>query len=139
MSTVQTLLLVVGGLAFAGGVVAGVQRLRTMLAGRAAEGVVVDKARGSDIVSRDGKRAAMFEPVVEFRHDGRAIRFKSSLGTKEALPVGKRVPVRYLPSDPQGTAEIATPGRMFGLPLVALLAGAAMLAVGLWGAPAPGL
>ena len=51
--------------------------------------------------------------------------------------MGRRVPVRYLPSDPEASAEIASPARMFGLPAVALVAGAAMVAIGLWG-PAPG-
>jgi hypothetical protein len=134
--SIQTVLLVVGGIASVAGLLAGLQRVRTMLAGRAADGVVVENARGSTIHSQDGTASVMLEPVVEFVHDGRKLRFKSLTGTKQGLPVGQHVPVRYLPSDPQGTAEIATPLRMFGFPAVALVAGAVLLALGLWGPPA---
>jgi hypothetical protein len=133
----QTVLLAVGGIALVVGVLAPLQRVRLLAAGRTAEGVVVERVRGSTLVSRDGKQETLLEPVVEFRHDGRTIRFRSSMGTRDALPVGRRVPVRYLPSDPEASAEIASPTRMFGLPAVALVAGAAMVAIGLWG-PAPG-
>jgi hypothetical protein len=39
--------------------------------------------------------------------------------------------VRYLASDPAATAEIATPMRMWGFPVVALVAGAAFVLIGL--------
>jgi hypothetical protein len=137
MFSIQTVLLSVGGIALVVGVLAALQRMRLLVAGRTAEGVVVERVRGSTIVSRDGKRETLLEPVVEFRHDGKAIRFRSSMGTRDALPVGRRVPVRYLAADPEASAEIASPARMFGLPAVALAAGAVMVAIGLWG-PVPG-
>ena len=40
------------------------------------------------------------------------------------------MPVRYLPVDPEGSAEIATPMRMWGFPIAALGVGALFVVLG---------
>ena len=52
------------------------------------------------------------------------MKFTSSLGEREKIAEGTKVPVRFLPNDPDSSAEIATPGRMWGFPIAALAVGA---------------
>jgi hypothetical protein len=123
----------VGGFALLCGLLIAIMRVRTLLSGRTADGVVVDLARGSTIIS-DGKSSVMQDPVVEFQHEGRKIRFKSSLGTEKGLPIGQHVSVRYLPSDPESSAEIGTFWRMFGFPLMTLLFAVLFIGAAAWDA-----
>ena len=71
-----------------------------------------------------------FGQEVEFSHDGKKVKFTSSLGEREKIAEGTTVPVRYLPADPEGSAEIATPKRMWGFPIAALGVGALFVVLG---------
>ncbi len=122
----QTVLLVVGVLALAMGVLTAVLRLRTIYFGAGAEGAVVGQSQSTSTSSsgESTRFTTLYAPIVEFTHAGKKHKFTSSLAQREKLAEGTRVPVRFLPDDPAMTAEIATPGRMWGLPIAALAVGA---------------
>lgn len=132
MSTVQIVLIAVGGLALLTGCLLAVQRLKTVYAGKSAQGKVVGQSESTSTSSSGGstKFVTMYAPIVEFTHDGKKVKFTSSLGTRDQIPTGSSVPVRYLPDDPQTSAEIATPARMWGFPVMALGVGALFVTLG---------
>ena len=85
----------------------------------------LDSAGGSALSSPSGggstsssggstKFVTMYAPIVEFTHDGKKVKFTSSLGLREQIPTGSSVPVRYLPSDPETSAEIDSVARCDG-------------------------
>lgn len=128
MSTFQYVILGAGALSMLTGVMLAITRMRTLLQGVAVEGVVVGQ-KTSTMTNRNERTTTLSRPVVEFRHEGKTYRFDSSLGQKAVLAEGAKVPVRFLPSDPQGTAEVDTPMAMWGFPVVALAFGG----ICLWG------
>lgn len=125
----QTTLLVVGILALLTGVLLLVQRVRTMASGARAEGRIVGHSESTVTSDRTGgtQFSKVYAPIVQFEHAGKKVRFTSTLGTADKAVEGSPVPVRYMPADPAGTAEIATPTRMWGFPAVALVAGVVLL------------
>jgi hypothetical protein len=122
----QTILLVVGILALVLGALVAVMRLRTVYFGASAEGRVVGQSQSTSTSESGGSTrfTTLYAPIVEFTHAGKKHKFTSSLGVKERMAEGTKVPVRFLPGDPDTSAEIATPGRMWGLPIAALAIGA---------------
>ena len=133
MSTMQIVMLSVGGLALLAGCMMAIQRLRTVYFGRSAQGKVVGQSESMSTSSRSGgstKFTTLYAPIVEFAHEGRKMKFTSSLGEREKIAEGTTVPVRYLPADPEGSAEIATPMRMWGFPIAALGVGALFVVLG---------
>ena len=134
MSTMQIVMLSVGGLALLAGCLMAVQRLRTVYFGRSAQGRVVGQSESTSTSSSSGgstKFTTLYAPIVEFAHEGKKVKFTSSLGQQEKIAEGTAVPVRYLPADPGGTAEIATPARMWGFPIAALGVGALFVVLGI--------
>ena len=135
MTSFQYLMLGIGALATLCGVLILVMRIRTLASGRIVDGVVVCEKIGSHIHSSDDhKITPMSHAVFEFQHDGKTFRCESSLGKGGAISEGTRVRVRYLPSDPQNSAEIDSVGAMWGFPVMALVVGAVFIAVGLYDA-----
>ena len=133
MSTMQIVMLSVGGLALLAGCMMAIQRLRTVYFGRSAQGKVVGQSESTSTSSSRGgstKFTTLYAPIVEFVHEGRKMKFTSSLGEQEKIAEGTTVPVRYLPADPEGSAEIATPMRMWGFPIAALGVGALFVVLG---------
>ena len=131
MSGMQMLIVGIGCLALLAGVLIAVMRLRSVVSGATAEGLIVDAAQSSGGVDDRGRKVTYVAPVVEFRHGGRTYRFTSSMGVRDAEIARAKVRVRFLPSDPQSSAEIDTPMRMWGFPVLALLFGAIFVALGL--------
>ena len=134
MNTMQIVMFSVGGLALLAGCLMAVQRLRTVYFGRSAQGKVVGQSESTSTSSRSGgstKFTTLYAPIVEFAHEGKKVKFTSSLGQQEKIAEGTAVPVRYLPADPGGTAEIATPARMWGFPIAALGVGALFVVLGI--------
>lgn len=81
-----------------------------------AEGRVVD-------LQARGKRRPIFAPVVEFRIDGRVVRFISPSGSRPpSYEVGERVDVLHLPDRPE-EAVIDSFVERYLLPLGVLFAG----------------
>ena len=133
MSTMQIVMLSVGGLALLGGCLMAIQRLRTVYFGRSAQGRVVGQSESMSTSTSSGgstKFTTLYAPIVEFAHEGKKVKFTSSLGQRDRIAEGTSVPVRYLPADPGGTAEIATPARMWGFPIAALGVGALFVVLG---------
>ena len=133
MNTMQIVMLSVGGLALLGGCLMAIQRLRTVYFGRSAQGRVVGQSESTSTSSSSGvstKFTTLYAPIVEFSHEGKKVKFTSSLGQRDRIAEGTSVPVRYLPADPGGTAEIATPARMWGFPIAALGVGALFVVLG---------
>ena len=133
MSTMQIVMLSVGGLALLAGCLMAIQRLRTVYFGRSAQGKVVGQSESTSTSSSSGgstKFTTLYAPIVEFAHEGKKVKFTSSLGQQDRIAEGTSVPVRYLPADPGGTAEIATPARMWGFPIAALGVGALFVVMG---------
>lgn len=133
MSTMQIVMLSVGGLALLAGCLMAIQRLRTVYFGRSAQGKVVGQSESMSTSSSSGgstKFTTLYAPIVEFAHEGKKVKFTSSLGQQDRIAEGTSVPVRYLPADPGGTAEIATPARMWGFPIAALGVGALFVVMG---------
>jgi hypothetical protein len=134
MSTMQIVMLSVGGLALLAGCLMAIQRLRTVYFGKSAQGKVVGQSESMSSTSSSGgstKFTTLYAPIVEFAHEGKKVKFTSSLGQRERIAEGASVPVRYLPADPGGTAEIATPARMWGFPIAALGVGALFVVLGI--------
>mgnify|MGYP003515479919 FL=1 len=80
MSTMQIVMLSVGGLALLGGCMMAVQRLRTVYFGRSAQGKVVGQSESMSTSSRSGgstKFTTLYAPIVEFSHEGRKMKFTS--------------------------------------------------------------
>ncbi len=128
MTTFQYVILGAGALSTLMGLMLAFTRVRTLAQGLAVEGRVVAQ-KTSTMTDRNERTTTLARPVVEFRHEGKTYRFDSSLGQKTVLAEGSKVPVRFLPSDPQGTAEVDSPMAMWGLPVVALAFGGLCL----WG------
>lgn len=133
MTGFQWAMLGVGALAMLSGVLALIMRLRTVFQGAAVEGLVVDEKKSLHSIDR-GRERYVSHAVYEFQHDGKTYRCQSSFGQKNGIAKGTRVRVRYLPSDPQGTAEIDSIPAMWGFPVMGLVIGAIFLAVGLYDA-----
>ena len=128
MTGVQITLLVVGGLAVVAGALIARMRLRTLYSGQSAEGVVVGQSTSSGGIRR-GQAITMYAPIIEYHHAGKKHKFTSSMGTREPIANGTKVVVRYLPEDPDSTAEIGTGMRMWGFPIGALAVGGIFIAV----------
>ena len=133
MGTVQIILLCVGGLAMLLGVLIAIRRIRTVYFGASAEGHVVGQSESTMMrSSRSNNRpVTLYAPIVEFQHAGKRLRFTSSMGVAEKMAEGSSVPVRFLPNDPENSAEIATPGRMWGFPIAALGVGGVFVVLAL--------
>ena len=131
MTGLQMVVLGVGCLALLGGALIAFMRFRTIVGGAKAEGTIVDAAASSGGVDKHGRAVTMVAPVVEFRHAGKTYRFTSSMGLRDAEVRRVNVPVRFLPDDPQSSAEIDTPMRMWGFPVMALLVGGIFVAIAL--------
>ncbi|MET8468727.1 DUF3592 domain-containing protein [Streptomyces sp. NPDC006422] len=123
------MLTLVAGLAVFGcGVREAVLQSRLQREGARAAGVVVRHHRSTG--GREG--GPVFYAVVEYA-DARGARHTFQAGSSgvKNLPVGRDVPVRYLPDVPR-TARIDLAGRRIG-EVMALLAGGALFAgVGIW-------
>ena len=131
MTGMQWVILGIGCLALLLGALIAFMRMRTILGGAKAEGTIIDMSQSSGGVDHRGKAVTFVAPVVEFRHAGKAYRFTSSMGIRDAEVKRAKVTVRYLPDDPQSSAEIDTPMRMWGFPVMALLVGAIFVALAL--------
>lgn len=107
-----------------------VPRVRLALRGVATEGEVVGQHETVSRTKVEGPAGfIVYAPVVEFAHAGKRFRFRSGLSTRDRIEIGTRVPVRFLASDPEGTAEIASGLRMWALPVMALAVGAIFVAL----------
>lgn len=134
MTGFQYAMLGIGALALLCGVLVLALRVRTILQGRVVDAVVVGDKVEHVHSQQDDTMTPVSRPVFEFRHDGKTMRGQSSLAQRDSLRKGAKVRVRYLPSDPEGTAEIDSAGAMWGFPAVALFVGAVLVAVGLYDA-----
>ena len=134
MTGFQYLRLGLGGLALLCGALIFIMRVRSIVAGRVAEGVVVDERAESVAASRDGHVRTVSHAIFEFQHEGKTYRCQSSFGAPKGTTVGTKVRVRYLPSDPQSSGEIDSPAAMWGFPVMALIVGGIFVAVGLYDA-----
>ena len=132
MTGMQMFILGVGCLALLLGALIAVMRFRTIFTGRRVEGTIVDAAQSSGGVDKHGRSVTMVSPVVEFRHEGKTYRFTSSMGIRDAEIARAKVNVRYLPGDPQSSAEIDTPMRLWGFPVMALIFGGIFVGIGLF-------
>ena len=131
MTGLQITILGVGCLALLLGALIAVMRMRSIVSGMRAEGTIVDAAQSSGGVDKHGRTVTFVAPVVEFRHDGKTYRFTSSMGLRDVEIARAKVAVRFLPSDPQSSAEIDTPMRMWGFPVMALLVGSVFVGLAL--------
>lgn len=118
-----------GALAALGGLAVLIQRIRVLVSGAAADGVVVDQKMEMNHAGRHP--TPVYHAVYEFRHDGKTYRCQSSLALPDAVPIGTRLRVRYLPSDPQLTAEVGSPLAMWGFPVAMIAMGVVLLLVAL--------
>ena len=134
MDGVDYLLIGVGCLALLCGVLIGIQRMRTLLNGVSAEGVVVGEKISSGGARSHGRTVQLSHAIVEFKHEGKTYRCESSFGKETRIPDGTKLRVRYLPSDPKSTAEIDSFVAMWGFPLIALVVGGIFIAVALYDA-----
>ncbi len=97
MSTMQIVMLSVGGLALLAGCLMAIQRLRTVYFGKSAQGKVVGQSESMSSTSSSGgstKFTTLYAPIVEFAHEGKKVKFTSSLGQRERIAEGASVPVR---------------------------------------------
>jgi hypothetical protein len=133
MTGFQYAFLGAGALAVLTGVLALIMRLRTVLQGKVAEGTVVDERKSLHSID-DGRQHYVSHAIYEFTHDGKTFRCESSSGQKSGIAKRTRVRVRYLPSDPQGTAEIDSIPALWGFPVMGLVIGAILIALGLYDA-----
>jgi hypothetical protein len=131
VSGFQYAMLGVGSLAALCGVLMLVMRLRTLVSGRVADGVVVGEKLETHSGDEHSGLSKVSAAVYEFRHEGKTYRCTSSLATSRKMARGTRVRVRYLPSDPQSSAEIDSVGAMWGFPAIALVFGVVAIAIGL--------
>jgi hypothetical protein len=131
MTAMHYAFLAAGALSVLAGFAMLVQRIRTVVSGCKVDATVVDeKVEVSH--NKNGKEIRVFTPIFEFVHEGRKYRCQSTLGSSgKSHPRGSTVKVRYLPGDPQTSAEIDTFLAFFGFPLVAFVFGAAMIWVAL--------
>lgn len=130
------LILCLGVLALICGALIAVLRVRTIYFGAKAEGTIVDYAESTSSSSSRGSSTrftTLYSPVVEFHHGGKKFKFTSSMGTQARGATGTKVLVRYLPDQPDLTAEIGTSMRMWGFPVIALVVGTVFIVVALWG------
>lgn len=131
------LLLGVGALSLVMGALMAVMRIRTIYFGAKAEGTVVGNSESTSSSSRSGgsmRVTTLYSPIVEFQHAGKKHKFTSSMGTQAKIEAGTKVIVRYLPDQPETSAEIGTGMRMWGFPIVALVVGSIFILVALYGA-----
>ena len=127
MSGLQWLMAGVGALALLCGLLMFIMRIRTLVSGCKVDARVVDE-KVEISRSKSGKEVRVSTPVFEFTHDGKTYRCQSTVGSSgKSYPRGSTVKVRYLPSDPQSSAEIDTFMAFFGFPLIALVVGAAFI------------
>jgi hypothetical protein len=133
MRGIHIFMISVGAFAALCGLLIAILRVRTILWGRSAEGVVVDVEEGSR--TQTGTRITTMKfPVVQFEHEGRKVRFRSSLGQAAAMRTGTRVAVRYLASDPESSAEIDAPANLWTFSLLTLLVAIVFIGLALWDA-----
>ena len=130
MTGTQILLLVVGGLALVCGALIAVMRVRTIYFGAKADGTIVGVSESSGGIRR-GQVVTTYAPVVEYSAGGKKYKFTSSMATREPIAKGEKVVVRYLPSDPESSAEIGTAMRMWVFPIGALFVGAVFVGIAL--------
>ncbi len=133
MNVAMWIFLGFGVLATLGGVLTLAMRLRARFFGAVAEGKVVDqKVSTSHNDARGHGSDKLYAPVVEFRAGDKTCRFTSMVSGSDPWKTGTRVEVRYLPSNPESTAEIGSAGRMFGAPLGMLLVGLLLIGATLY-------
>lgn len=126
----QSLVLGVGLAAMGLGAIMAARPVRLALRGIRTEGEVVGQHETVSRTKVEGPAGFMvYAPVVEFAHAGKRFRFSSGLATRDRIEIGTRVPVRFLASDPEGTAEIASGMQMWALPAMALAVGAIFVAL----------
>lgn len=128
MSGFQYLMLGIGALAALGGLAALIQRIRTRVSGRVADAVVVDHKQTTNHAGR--RATTVYHSIFEFKDEGRTYRCQSSLALPNAAAIGSKVRVRYLPSDPQATAEVDSVLAMWGFPVAMLAFGVLLALVG---------
>jgi len=130
------LLLGVGALSLVLGALMAVTRIRTIYFGAKAEGTVVGNSESTSSSRSHGstKFTTLYAPIVEFQHAGKKHKFTSSMGTQAKIAAGTKVIVRYLPDQPEASAEIGTGMRMWGFPIAALAVGSIFILVALYGA-----
>ena len=126
------LILCAGLLSLLLGALIAIMRVRTIYFGKSADGVVVGQSESSSGRTH-GRIVTLYSPVVEFHHDGKKFKFTSSMAQREPIANGTKVVVRYLPADPQSSAEIGATLRMWGFPIAALFVGSIFIAVALYG------
>jgi Protein of unknown function (DUF3592) len=130
------LILCVGVLSLIMGALIAVLRVRTIYFGAKAEGKVVGQSESTSSSSRSGgsmRIVTLYSPVVEFQHAGKKYKFTSSLGMRDKIAEGTKVTVRFLPDQPDTTAEIGTGMRMWGFPIAGLVVGSIFILVALYG------
>jgi Protein of unknown function (DUF3592) len=126
----KTIVLGVGLAAMGLGAIMAARPARLSLRGARTEGEVVGQHETASRTKVAGPAGfTLYAPVVEFTHAGKRHRFTSSLATRDRVEIGTRVPVRFLASDPEGTADIASGLRMWALPVMALAIGAIFVAL----------
>ncbi|HQU49677.1 MAG TPA: DUF3592 domain-containing protein [Casimicrobiaceae bacterium] len=136
MNWMFMLVLGIGVLALLSGALMAVMRVRTIYFGAKAEGRVVGHSEStSSSSSRSStKFTTLYAPIVEFTFNGKKYKFTSSLATQDRLAEGSKVLVRFLPDQPDLSAEIGTGVRMWGFPIMALVVGSIFILVALYGA-----
>jgi hypothetical protein len=128
VSGFQYLMLGIGALAALGGLASLIQRIRTVVSGRIADGVVVDHKQTTNNAGR--RSTVVYHSIYEFKDGGKTYRCQSSLALPQMTPTGTKVRVRYLPSDPQSTAEVDSFLAMWGFPVAMLGFGVLLALVG---------
>jgi hypothetical protein len=131
MSGFQYFMLGVGGLAALCGLLILVMRIRTLASGRVAQGVVVGEKLETHIGTANQMRSVS-HAVFEFQHEGKTYRCQSSFGAPRGMRAGAAVRVRYLPSDPQSSAEIDSFMAMWFFPIGTLAFAAIFITIGLF-------
>lgn len=135
MDWMMWLVLGIGVLALLSGALMAVMRVRTIYFGSKAEGKVVGHSESTSSSSSGGSTRfkTLYAPIVEFSFNGKKFKFTSSLSTQDKLAEGSTVLVRFLPDQPDLSAEIGTGVRMWGFPILSLVVGSVFILAALWG------
>lgn len=135
MNWMMWLVLGIGVLALLSGALMAVMRVRTIYFGSKAEGKVVGHSESTSSSSSGGSTRfkTLYAPIVEFSFNGKKFKFTSSLSTQDKLAEGSTVLVRFLPDQPDLSAEIGTGVRMWGFPILSLVVGSVFILAALWG------
>ena len=129
MSGFQYFMFGVGGLAALAGLLIFVMRVRTIVWGRVAQGVIVGEKVETHRATTN-KTRSVSHAIFEFDHEGKTYRCQSTFGAPRGLQAGAAVRVRYLPSDPQSSGELDTIMAMWFFPVAAMAFGALFITLG---------